>query len=202
VKPPSNVWNRSSSSNYSPRLGIHGTCPPSARELQPPSTRRRPTSCVASCPAQPSSVSTPASPPLFISLLHSHTQGRFPDSQIPTYQTHPNFNPLLGSHRPSCAGPLFGRALPDVVGTPNRIPTSGVHIPAAGMFALVGVGAVRGASACASAPYCGFCASACFCCCSDVDAAWWRLSELMRVARSLSTLAQPQHSNMNTYLSI
>jgi hypothetical protein len=61
----------------------------------------------------------------------------------------PNFNPCVGSHRPSCAGPFDGLALPDAVGTPpNRIPTSGVHIPEGGATpALVGVGAANGASA-------------------------------------------------------
>lgn len=100
---------------------------------------------------------------------------------------HPNFSVCVGSHLPSCGGPLDGREFPDVVGTPpNLIPTSGVHIPAGGgAAALVGVGAVSGASACASAPYCGFCASTCFCCCSAVVVACCRPSELIRVARSL-----------------
>jgi len=99
-----------------------------------------------------------------------------------------NFSPFVGSQRPSCAGPFVGRALPDDVGTapvPNLIPTSGVHMPDGGMLALVGFGAVKGVSACASAPYCGFCASTFFCCCSDSDVACCRLREFIRVAKSL-----------------
>jgi hypothetical protein len=98
----------------------------------------------------------------------------------------PNFSPCVGSHLPSCGGPFEGLELPDVVGTPpNLIPTSGVHMPDGGGAALVGVGAVNGASACAFAPYCGFCASACRCCCNELEFACWRLKELIRVARSL-----------------
>lgn len=99
-----------------------------------------------------------------------------------------NFSPFVGSQRPSCAGPFVGRTLPDDVGTapvPNLIPTSGVHMPDGGMLALVGFGAVKGVSACASAPYCGCCASTFFCCCSDSDVACCRLREFIRVARSL-----------------
>jgi hypothetical protein len=58
-------------------------------------------------------------------------------------------------------------------------------MPDGGMLALVGFGAVRGVSACASAPYCGFCASAFFCCCNDSDVACCKLREFIRVARSL-----------------
>lgn len=105
------------------------------------------------------------------------------------YNTQANFRPLVGSQRPSCAGPLVGRALPDEVGTaptvPNLIPASGVHMPVGGMLALVGFGAVKGVSACASAPYWGFCASTFFCCCNDWDVACWRFKEVMRAARSL-----------------
>lgn len=86
---------------------------------------------------------------------------------------YPNFKPWVGSHRPSWGGPLTGRAFPDAVGTPpNLIPTSGVHMPVCGpTLALVGVGAARGSSACASTPYCGFWASACRCCCSELELA-------------------------------
>lgn len=110
-------------------------------------------------------------------------------STIVVYSVQANFRPFVGSQRPSCAGPFVGRALPDDVGTaptvPNLMPTSGVHIPDGGTLALVGFGAVKGVSACAPAPYCGFCASAFFCCCKDSEVACCRFRELMRVARSL-----------------
>lgn len=62
-------------------------------------------------------------------------------------EIYPNFRPFVGSHRPSCAGPLVGRAPPDVVGTAaNRIGISGVHMPGP-TLARVGVGAVNGSSA-------------------------------------------------------